>query len=413
MFVVSAYAPTDCSSDEEKDNFYRNISTLLRSVKSSDIVILAGDLNAQVGRLDTSELHLGGKFGVDAPRSDNGERLLQLCADHRLFLANTNFQHKRLHRLTWRPPATSQQWKQLDHIAISYRWRASIQDCRSFWSTPLDSDHALVRARMSISFSRGPQKSARYNNLGHLRDPLVAQQFKAELTEKLESIIQPDEADMVNSKWQHLKVAMQSASTAVCPCSDLRPNECWISSRSVDLIKSRRAIPAGSDYNAIRKALKHRITRSLKQDRERWWIKKAQAIELAFASGNSRSLFHLVRSTGPRKVSVSEVIKEKNGSIITSQKRRLERWAEHFSEQFSCPPATTAFHGDTQPTWHIGLQCPSEEEVRQEIQRLKGNKAPGPDGLHPLLFKNGGEALISHLTELLHTIWTQEKVPDE
>ncbi|KER22007.1 hypothetical protein T265_09801 [Opisthorchis viverrini] len=40
-------------------------------------------------------------------------------------------------------PNTNQPWTQLDHVAISHRWRATIQDCRSFWGTPLDSDHAM------------------------------------------------------------------------------------------------------------------------------------------------------------------------------------------------------------------------------------------------------------------------------
>ncbi|GAA47933.1 craniofacial development protein 2, partial [Clonorchis sinensis] len=95
LCVVSAYAPTGCSSDVEKDTFYRELSGLIRQAKSTDIVILAGDLNAQVGRLSSLELHFGGRFGVDARRTDNGDRLLQLCADHERFLANTNFQHKR------------------------------------------------------------------------------------------------------------------------------------------------------------------------------------------------------------------------------------------------------------------------------------------------------------------------------
>ncbi|KER23581.1 hypothetical protein T265_14617, partial [Opisthorchis viverrini] len=79
--------PKDGISDAEKDTFYRELSGPIRQAKSTDIVILAGDLNAQVGRLSSSESHLGGRFGVDARRTDNGDRLLQLCADHELFLA--------------------------------------------------------------------------------------------------------------------------------------------------------------------------------------------------------------------------------------------------------------------------------------------------------------------------------------
>ncbi|TNN18187.1 Craniofacial development protein, partial [Schistosoma japonicum] len=112
--------------------FNSKLTDLLQKARRSDIVIMAGDLNAQVGRLSENERHLGGCYGVTAQRTDNGDRLLQLCSDNGLFLANTNFRHKEKHLLTWRPPKSSQ------------------QDCRSFWGTCLDSDHALVRARICL-----------------------------------------------------------------------------------------------------------------------------------------------------------------------------------------------------------------------------------------------------------------------
>ncbi|GAA54241.1 hypothetical protein CLF_112950, partial [Clonorchis sinensis] len=84
LFIVSAYVPTDCSSDAVKDRFYDALSALLRRAKSSDIVVVAGDLNSHVGRLSVSETQLGRRRGLDSVRTNNGERLLQLCADRRL-----------------------------------------------------------------------------------------------------------------------------------------------------------------------------------------------------------------------------------------------------------------------------------------------------------------------------------------
>ncbi|CAH8632296.1 unnamed protein product [Dicrocoelium dendriticum] len=49
LFVIFAYAPTNCSDDSVKDDFYRQLNELLRHRRSTDTVVLAGDLNAQVG----------------------------------------------------------------------------------------------------------------------------------------------------------------------------------------------------------------------------------------------------------------------------------------------------------------------------------------------------------------------------
>ncbi|CAH8573948.1 unnamed protein product [Dicrocoelium dendriticum] len=153
LFMVSAYAPTACSSDVLKDTFYHQLNALLRRDTSSDIIIRAGDMNVQVGRLSSSEAQLGGNYGLNSERTDIGERLLQLCAEHQLFVSSTAFRHSGRRSATWHPPVAGQRWTQIDHIAISYRWRGSILDCRSYWSTCVDSDHALVRCRFSMNFT--------------------------------------------------------------------------------------------------------------------------------------------------------------------------------------------------------------------------------------------------------------------
>ena len=58
---------------------------------------------------------------------------------------------------------------------------------------------------------------------------------------------------------------------------------------------------------------------SLRQDRENWWLRKAE--EMESASGNSAKLFQLIRQTGCKGIKVSEVIEEKDGSLISNQKR--------------------------------------------------------------------------------------------
>ncbi|KER24904.1 hypothetical protein T265_07528 [Opisthorchis viverrini] len=128
--MSSVGSPTDCSSDAEEVTFYGELSGLIRKAKSTDTVILTGDMHAQLGRLSFLESHLGGRFADGARRTDNGDLLLQLCADHELF---------------YRPPTANQPWNQLNHVAVSHRLRAIIQDCRSSWGTPLDSDHTMRR----------------------------------------------------------------------------------------------------------------------------------------------------------------------------------------------------------------------------------------------------------------------------
>nr|CAX83711.1 endonuclease-reverse transcriptase [Schistosoma japonicum] len=411
LFVVSAYAPTDCSPDKLKDEFYRNLCELLQKAKHSDIVVVAGDFNAQIGSLDQTERHLGGYFSVPAQRTDNGDHLLQLCSDNRLFLANTNFRHKERHRLTWRPPSPRQRWTQIDHIAISHRWRGSIEDCRSFWSTCLDSDHALVRARICLHLTGRRKATLEKPIRTDLSDEKVKSKFQEQLGSQLGNSGNQADPDVA---WNDLKTAVETAASSTSNLNRRSTKNQWISATSMALMSSRQLIPSGSEHDEERKQIKSKLSRSLRNDREQWWATKAKEMEKAAALGNTRQLYRLIRETGIKKSRISETISEKDDTVICSQPRRLERWAEHFKEQFSWPSATLQLPSfSTQAKWNIEVGPPTLAEVQKAISNLKRRRAAGPDGLTPEVFKDGSPVLAIRLTSILAKVWELDKIPSD
>ncbi|CAH8658247.1 unnamed protein product [Dicrocoelium dendriticum] len=275
LFVISAYAPTDCSSNAVKDTFYHELNALLRSATSSDIIVLAGDMNAQVGRLSSSEAQLGGNYGLNSERTDNGERLLQLCAEHQLFLSSTAFRHSGRRSATWRPPVAGQRWTQIDHIAISYRWRGSILDCRSYWSTCVDSDHALVRCRFSMNFTGRRTKRPLRLATEKLSQSSVRQAYQEALRIEL-PLSCPNDTEL---QWNRISAAMHDAGASACGTISRHRTSHWISERSVNLLESRRHLPAGSEHNVTRRAIRRELKRSLRADKEAWWTSRAQEME--------------------------------------------------------------------------------------------------------------------------------------
>ena len=101
--MVQVYAPTEDKSDEEKDEFFGRLGEVVRSVKRHDMLLLMGDLNAKVEQEDGIWQDVMGVFGVGA-RNNNGPRLLEFCAEHRLCVINTLLHHKGEHKTTWASP---------------------------------------------------------------------------------------------------------------------------------------------------------------------------------------------------------------------------------------------------------------------------------------------------------------------
>ncbi|KAG5443665.1 hypothetical protein CSKR_102563 [Clonorchis sinensis] len=78
FWLSDLLTPQPTCSDAIRAKFYGAMNALLRQAKSSDIVVVAGPLSAQVGRSSASENRSGGRHGLDVARTDSGERLSQL-----------------------------------------------------------------------------------------------------------------------------------------------------------------------------------------------------------------------------------------------------------------------------------------------------------------------------------------------
>ncbi|KER24056.1 hypothetical protein T265_08188 [Opisthorchis viverrini] len=218
LFVESVYSSKNCSSETEKGQFYQNLSRLFPSARRKYIVILADDI--------------GGRLRVDAQRTDNCERLLHLCADHRLFLDSANFQQKHSHQVTT-SFSVSVTRTEAEHLHSSTLIRIELIWLESYWKS------------------------------------LVMQMSKI--------------TGGVNGR--ELKL---SEFRAVCPSHLARLGGQWISLRLADPIVVRKTVPAISDYDGVRMFLKHRMIESLKDDRMPMDCGGLK-LEKAFAAGNSRS----------------------------------------------------------------------------------------------------------------------------
>ena len=75
-----------------KDEFYEKLREGIRTVRHNDMLFLMGDFNAKVCQEDGICKDVIGVFGVGT-RNNNGQRLLEICAEHRLCVTITIFNH--------------------------------------------------------------------------------------------------------------------------------------------------------------------------------------------------------------------------------------------------------------------------------------------------------------------------------
>ena len=90
LTLISAYTPTMTYSEEEKEQFYLELSNTLDSVPKSDKLLILGDFNTRVGNSCNMWPNVMGRHGIGKMNS-NGLLLLSFCADEGLTITNTPF----------------------------------------------------------------------------------------------------------------------------------------------------------------------------------------------------------------------------------------------------------------------------------------------------------------------------------
>ena len=91
--VIQIYALISNAEEAEVEQFYEDLQDLLELTPQKDVLFVIGDWNAKVESQETPGVI--GKFGLGV-QNEAGQRLIEVCQENALFIANTLFQqHKK------------------------------------------------------------------------------------------------------------------------------------------------------------------------------------------------------------------------------------------------------------------------------------------------------------------------------
>ena len=133
MRVVSCYAPQVGRDEEEKDNFYFDLTQELELKGANEFLVVAGDFNGHVGKDVDGGIHGGFSIGT---QNREGRRLLEFCAESNMVVGNTWFKNRRKAKFQSGDVET-----QIDFMLVAKEWRKKIQNVKVI---PGELQHSLV-----------------------------------------------------------------------------------------------------------------------------------------------------------------------------------------------------------------------------------------------------------------------------
>ncbi|CAH8560881.1 unnamed protein product [Schistosoma rodhaini] len=95
-----------------------------------------------------------------------------------------------------------------------------------------------------------------------------------------------------------MQTAVKTAATSISDLNRRVTKNRWISTKSVALMDSHKLIPSGSKHDEERKQIRSKLTKSVRNSREKWQATKVKEMEKAAAVSNIIQLFRLVKEAG-------------------------------------------------------------------------------------------------------------------
>ena len=418
--IFSCYAPTLAASNEDSDTFYARLDSELRQTAQSDKIILLGDFNARVGNNYLAWQNVLGRHGIGKINM-NGHRLLTLCAQNNLFITNTGFQLKDVHKGTWTHPR-SKHAHMIDYCIIRQRDREDVLITRAMRGADCWTDHFMLRSKLSLRIRPPTRKKAanRKLNCDALNSEAVKQRFQDAMTARLDNTLIPG----IEEGWKSI------CTTAAAVAEDVlgpapRKNQDWFDSNLQgiqEILNNKKKALAASLCNPSSiflrdkyKEARANCQRILRDMENEWWLKLAADIQ-GYADSGDLQNFHsaLKQVYGPSDRSLAPVRSRDGSTLFTEKDDILKRWREHYSVLLNTNNPSNRHILDRIPQKARVTQMdvtPTLQEVENAVRNLKNHKSPGVDGIPSEVWKHGGSSLTGQLHQLICRIWAEEEVP--
>ena len=199
--IISCYSPTNVSEETELVTFYNEISTLVRSILKYNMLVIGGDMNAQIGKNGNNT------------SNRNGQHLTDFKKENRLTCLNTNYQ-KREGKL-WIYTFANNSKAQIDYIFINKKWKNNAMNCEAYSSFEgMSADHRIVTAKIRLSLRKNATRTVttEHYDWAILNNRDIRDKYVLELRNRFETLQEKTEKGTPNDEYEnfvngHLKAA--------------------------------------------------------------------------------------------------------------------------------------------------------------------------------------------------------------
>jgi len=434
--VYSPINPNGCKQAiEETDAFYAKLQQTVDKVPKGDMLLILGDFNARVGKQQNqTSKNVIGPHAVDKI-NENGKQLIDFCSHNDLIVANTFYQHKTIHQMTWKHPG-NKKWHMLDYTLVDKKFRSSVEDVRVFRNAAgaIGTDHHLVRTKLKfhLRWRKKAEKPQWFRmDINKMKDDDLKRDFQEQLSNKLEAIAAQKKP--INEKYDEFTENIKTLSGAVFndKQNTSKKRKEWLTDEILNLVDEKAAaFVEWQNHSQTRMERKYRnkyyllrnlVNKKIRARRLEYWDEVSEEIEKAIKQHDPSTAYRVIRQLKGGRTNVDNMpIRNKQGDLLSNSDDVMVRWSEYFYELLNV-------HSIIDP--HIIQQIPipiipTIEQIRQDktpslsevldaIKQMKNRKAPGVDNISADVLKAGGVPMAKWVHEIVCDVWNEEVMVED
>ena len=411
--VIGVYAPTDDATLEVKDEFYENMTEVLDNIGRRNEIILMGDLNGRTGRKVKDKVV--GQYGEDVT-NDNGTRLIQLCQQYDLKIQNGFFQHKEIHKFTWKQNTRGLQ-SIIDYVITKQESSVKMLDVRVQRGAVCGSDHFLIKAKLIMKLKvvrdnnnnkkeHQQQNEIKYN-LDSLQHDSTVFLYKLRLATKMKQPLGAPE-----QMYDQLKIWIsEAAKEALGERKQIKTegkSKYWWSDEIAELVEEKKQLylkwlntKDDQDKQTYRRYC-YLVKKEVTKLKNQFWDRKCTEIDGQLGGSKARAAWNTINN-----------LRKNKKEIWTIDPIGLETWKKYYEELL------TEDRNEFKEVKYDVVEVRNQmipvtiDEVNKAIKTMKGNKAAGPGGVPIELYKNAPDVAIQYLTTLFQKCLDGEEIPVE
>ena len=401
--IVSCYSPTNVSEENEIVTFYDELSSLVRSIPKHNILVIGGDMNAQIGKNGNN------KYSLHNTSNRNGQHLTDFMIENRLACLNTNYQ-KREGKL-WIYTYANNTKAQIDYVLINKKWKNSALNCEAYSSFEgVSTDHRIVTAKIRLSLRKNDKRTAttKHYTWALLNNKDVRDKYVLELRNRFETLQEKTEKSTPNDEYEnfvnaHLEAAAKYIPTKIktkyrVPWETLAVRE----KRALVKTASKNYRKNPTNTNALKlKTAQYQLAGIYIKEQTEYIQNQIDKIRDSVEDRQSRIAWQTINEVSRRKNTAKAKLKAAN------QQERIKLWKQHFENLLGNPPKIThePITRIISKQLDIKLGPFTQEELDSVLRKIKNRKAAGLDEIPPEVWKTRqfDDILLRHCNAVLQS----------